>query len=89
MPKFRIKSIIAAKGLTVKGLATKMETTPQQLSAVINEKSNPTLSTLENIAEALGVPVASLFADYLTPNQSLIICPHCGGRIEVKTGAPK
>lgn len=85
-PTFRIKNIIAAQGLTVKGLAEKIGVTPQHLSAVINEKGSPTVATLNKIAEALDVPVAALFTDYLTPSQSVAICPHCGGRINIKTG---
>lgn len=66
-----------------------MEVTPQYLSNIINDKNNPNLSTLEKIAEALDVPVSSLFTDYLSPNQSLIICPYCGGRVEIATGNPR
>lgn len=86
MAKFRIKSIIAAQGMTVKSLAEKMEVTPQYLSGIINEKSSPTVATLEKIAKALDVPTSSLFTDYLTPSQSVAICPHCGGRINIATG---
>lgn len=89
MAKFRIKTIVAAKGMTLKSLAEKLEVTPQFLSGIVNEKNNPNLTTLEKIAEALEVPVSSLFADYLSPNHSVLICPHCGGRVEIATGNPK
>lgn len=89
MSKFRIKTIIAAKGITIKSLAEQIGVTTQTLSAVINEKNNPNVATLEKIADALEVPVSSLFTDYLTPNQSVAICPYCGGRINIKTGAPQ
>lgn len=75
--------------MTIKSLADKLEVTPQHISGIINGKSNPNVSTLEKIAEALDVPVSSLFTDYLSPNQSLVICPYCGGRVEIKTGNPK
>lgn len=86
MAKFRIKNIISAQGLTVKSLAERMGVTPQYLSNVINEKSSPTVATLDKIANAIHVPTSSLFADYLTPSQSVAICPYCGGRINIETG---
>lgn len=89
MPKFRIKTIISAKGLTTKILAEKMGIKPQTLSAIINEKNSPNITTLEKIAEALNVPVSSLFTDYLAENHATLICPHCGGRIDIKTGLRK
>lgn len=89
MAKLRIKNIVAAKGMTLKGLAEKMDVTPQTLGNIVNEKGNPNVATLEKIAEALEVPVASLFADYLAPNSAIIICPQCGARIDIQTGTSK
>lgn len=89
MPKFRIKSIVAARGLTMRGLAEKMGITPQTLGNIVSEKSNPTTSSLEKIANALDVPVASLFTDYLDPNPAMIVCPRCGARIDIQTSEPR
>lgn len=89
MAKFRIKNIVAAKGMTLKSLAEKMGITPQTLGNIVNEKSNPNISTLERIAKVLEVPVSSLFTDYLEPNSSIIICPQCGARIDIQTGSSK
>lgn len=89
MSKFRIKAIVASKGMTLKQLADKMEITPQTLGGIVNEKNNPNISTLEKIAEALDVPLASLFTDYLAPNPATIICPQCGSRIDIKTATPR
>lgn len=89
MAKFRIKTIVASKGITMKGLAEKIGITPQSLSSIVNEKTNPNISSLEKIAEALDVPVSSLFADYLSPNSAIVICPYCGGRVDIKTGTPQ
>lgn len=88
MAKFRIKNIIAAKGMTIKEVAEKMGITPQTLGNIVNEKNNPNISTLERIAKVLDVPVSSLFTDYLEQCSSVVICPHCGGRIHIKTGTP-
>lgn len=89
MPKFRIKAIVASKGLTLKGLADKINVTHQFVSGIVNEKNSPNISTLEKIAEALEVPVASLFSDYLTPNSAIIICPQCGSRIDITAATPR
>ncbi len=89
MSKFRIKNIVAAKGLTLKDVAEKMGITPQTLGNIVNEKNNPNISTLERIADVLEVPVSSLFTDYLEPNSAVVICPQCGARINIQTGTPK
>ncbi len=89
MGKFRIKTIVASRGMTMKQLAEKIGVTPQTLNGIVNEKNSPNISSLEKIAEALDVPVASLFTDYLAPNPATIICPQCGARIDIKTGSSK
>lgn len=88
MAKFRIKNIISAKGMSIKEVAEKMGVTPRTLGNIVNEKNNPNITTLERIAKVLEVPVSSLFTDYLEQCSSVIICPHCGGRIQIKTGSP-
>lgn len=55
---FRVKELCAERGFTLKGLAEKMDIKPESLSRALN--GNPQLSTLENIAKALGVRVAEL-----------------------------
>ncbi len=55
----RVKDICKEKGITLKELAEKMKIAPESLSRAIN--GNPQLSTLENIANALDVPIGSLF----------------------------
>lgn len=89
MAKLRIKNIVVAKGMTLKGLADRIGITPQSLGNIVNEKNNPNISTLEKIANALDVPVSSLFTDYLEANSAVIICPQCGARINIQTGTPK
>lgn len=55
-----IKEIIKQKGLTIQELATKMGLSRIGLSKQIN--GNPTIETLQKIADALDVSVAELFA---------------------------
>lgn len=55
----RVKEICKAKGITIGDLAERMQMARESLSRAIN--GNPTLDTLEKIAQALEVPVSSLF----------------------------
>lgn len=57
----RVKEICADKGIQLKELAVIMDVKPESLSRTLN--GNPQLSSLENIAKALNVGVADLFAD--------------------------
>ena len=57
----RVKEICNEKGLQMKDLAAIMNVKPESLSRTLNGK--PQLSSLENIAKALNVGVADLFAD--------------------------
>ena len=59
--KHRIKEILKEKGLTVVTLSERVGITQPNMSNIINEKSNPSIETLEKIATALDVPVAELF----------------------------
>ena len=54
----RVKELCSERGLTLKELAERMGIKPESLSRAIG--GNPQLSTLENIANALGVGVAEL-----------------------------
>lgn len=54
-----IKAAIAARGLTATQVAKRMGVGLPTLSAMMNE--NPTVSSLERIAEALHCDVAELF----------------------------
>jgi len=55
----RVKEICKSKGITIGDLAEKMPMARESLSRAIN--GNPTLDTLEKIAQALEVPVSNLF----------------------------
>lgn len=55
----RVKEICKEQGITIGELADRMQMVRESLSRAIN--GNPTLETLEKIANALGVPVTELF----------------------------
>lgn len=57
----RVKELCADKGIQLKELASIMNVKPESLSRTLN--GNPQFSSLENIAKALNVGVADLFAD--------------------------
>lgn len=73
----RIKEILKERGLTQKDLAQKMAVEEISLSRSIN--GNPSLKTLQKIADALNVEVADLF----TSSKTQITCPHCGKPLKV------
>lgn len=74
----RIESLIKEKGYNMTSFAKKMNTTRQNLYAILKSPSYP---TLEKIASTLGVSVSELFE---SPGEGLITCPHCGKKINIK-----
>ena len=79
MVQLRIKELCKEKGITLNQLADKLGIT--RITLTRNISGNPTLSTLVNIAAALGVSVLDLFAPQPT---NTITCPKCGTVLEVK-----
>ncbi|MFR9511375.1 MAG: helix-turn-helix transcriptional regulator [Rikenellaceae bacterium] len=77
--KLRVKEICKEKGITQKQLAEKIGVAEISLSRSIN--TNPTLSTMENIATALGVEITELFS---TSGNNGFTCPNCGATLELK-----
>lgn len=57
--KLRIKEILKEKGVSIKDLAEKLSITSATLSKSIN--GNPTVETLNKIADALDVSIVELF----------------------------
>lgn len=90
-----IKRAIKQQGMEVREVAAKMGITPTALAQHINGKiykgrripANPSLATLQRIANIIGVDIAELFDP---PNGNEIgetgnknICPHCGKEIHI------
>lgn len=80
---YRIKEIAKEKNITISRLAEIAETTQPNLSAIINEKTKPSIDMLQRIASALNVHISELF-EKDTPNDNTIKCPNCGTELEVK-----
>ncbi len=76
-----IKGIIKQKGLTMEEVAERMGISRVTLSQTLS--GNPTMSTLQRIADALGCKVGEFFLDELE-EKNFIVCPKCGARFELK-----
>lgn len=77
--ELRVKEICKEKGLQMQELADRLGIT--RITLTRNISGNPTISTLENIASALGVSVQELFEPQPA---NTIVCPKCGTVLEVK-----
>ena len=77
--ELRVKELCKEKGLQMQELADKLGIT--RITLTRNISGNPTISTLENIAAALGVSVPELFAPQPT---NTITCPKCGAVLEIR-----
>ena len=80
----RVKAILKDKQLTLNDLAQKLGVSRQALYLQIN--NNPRISTLQRIADALGVPVGKLLDQQPQPtnaDNNVITCPHCGEKLVI------
>ncbi len=75
----RIKEVIKEKGMTIQSLADQMGINRVNLSSSIN--GNPTIDTLQKIADALNVPITELFEQ---PATDEIRCPKCGTKFKMQ-----
>ena len=77
--KHRIKELIKEKGYTQQGFADRLGITRSTLLEQIGER--PSGTTLERIADALGVEMWELFVtreEIIAQGHSEIHCPKCG-----------
>jgi transcriptional regulator with XRE-family HTH domain len=77
--KLRVKEILRDLEKNQKWLAEKVGVAEISLSRSIN--GNPSLETLEKIANALEVPISELFEKQ---GNNSVNCPNCGARLELK-----
>ena len=71
------------KGMTISAIADQIGTTQTSLSRALGDNGNPTLETLDKIANALNVHITELF-EQPQSNEAGITCPHCGKSITIK-----
>lgn len=74
----QIKEIVKRKGITITQLADMMGIKQESLSRTIN--GNPTIDTLQKIADALEVHLVELFQQ---PTNDSLSCPKCGTRLRL------
>lgn len=83
--KHRIKELIKEKGYTQQGFADKLGITRSTLLEQLGER--PSGTTLERIADALGVEMWELFVtreEIIARGHSEIHCPKCGQAFDLR-----
>lgn len=81
-----IKKTIKDNGWTLESLRAKMqeieghEVKQSSMSRIVNS-ANPTVETLQRLADAMGVNICIFFSD--DQHGASITCPHCGKPIEI------
>lgn len=75
----QIKQQAKQHGMTTQMLADKLGITRPVFSSQIN--GNPTIATLDKIANAIGCNVSDFFR---SAENDQIICPYCGRELNVK-----
>lgn len=81
--KARIKEIMQEKGVSSVVLAEKIGVSKVTVSNLINNKTMPSLKTMEDIANALEVPMWQLFASSEEVGGNTFTCPKCGTRLKL------
>lgn len=76
-----LKRILAKKGISALDLAKMADKTPQWVYNIMN--GSPTLTTIEYVADMLGVQVAELFVNE-EAGVTYVPCPHCGKIIKME-----
>lgn len=76
-----IKKVIKEKGYKIEQVAEEMGVHRVTLCQTIN--SNPTIRTLQRIADVIKCDVSDFFLDEIEKKESTLVCPHCGKPINV------
>ena len=83
-----IKNVMQQQGVSTKQLAERLKKSPQYVSNIVNGGKNLSMNTLQEVANALGVPTWRLLAPdgvgERTTDGLAQVCPHCGKPITVK-----
>lgn len=86
MAEIILKDVLKRLGMSQKDVAEKMGISPSLLNMRINS-DNPTLKSIEEIADAIGVSVTDLIKG--KNSSTTLICPHCGKPIQISLDVPK
>ena len=76
-----VKSVIRKKGYTFEQVAEKMGIT--RITLTQNLGRNPTINTLQRVADAIGCKVGDFFVDDVSEDEgsNTIVCPKCGAKV--------
>ena len=77
-----IKDVLKKYGITQIELAERMGINRVSLNVTLNNP-NIKLSTLDKLADAIGCDVAEFFTPATPADHNVIICPHCGAKLEI------
>lgn len=72
----RIREIRTSKHMSQEELAFKASINPAHLGQIERAQKNPTLDTIWQISNALGVPISELFSELSGPESNSPIEPH-------------
>lgn len=75
-----VKSVIRKKGYTFEQVAEKMGIT--RITLTQNLGRNPTINTLQRVADAIGCKVGDFFVDDVSEDEgsNTFVCPKCGAK---------
>ena len=78
-----VKAVIKKKGFTIEQVANSIGITRITLSQ--NLSRNPTINTLQKIADVIGCKVGDFFLDEMsgTEGKEFRSCPYCGNKIQI------
>jgi transcriptional regulator with XRE-family HTH domain len=80
-----VRGIIKEKGWTIEKVASEMGINRVTLSQ--NLSGNPTVKTLQRIADVIGCRVGDFFRDDMSggiaQEPPKLVCPHCGKEIKI------
>lgn len=76
-----IERLLKERGISKRAFALNLGRSPQNINKAF---INPTLTTIEKMAQVLNLPVADLFARQENEDNCSITCPHCGKKISIK-----
>lgn len=77
----RIKEVAKDKNVGIGELANRIGIAQPSMSNIVNEKSMPSIETLQKIADSLEVHISELFE---RPDDNCFRCPKCGTTLEIK-----
>ena len=77
-----VKAVIKAHGMTQAEVAQKLGINPITLSQKLSR--NPTVKTLQGIADVVGCKVGDFFRDEISGDSTSLTCPNCGANLSAK-----